>query len=145
MAILCASQLDAWLGGQSCFMPKSHKNQVKSWQHSAGQEEEDRQICIQPCHKMQAEKDAHRSALCPRVWGEHKHTEPCLPPHSKALGEEDRQRPMDCHATHRPALQRTAQVGHSHLLGKGCHPGSHLLCGQPASGVTTMSKHGVDR
>ena len=58
-----------WLGGQSCLMPRTHKNQIKSSQAVAARE------------------------------------------------EEDRQRPADCHATHRPALQHTAHAGtDTHLL-----------------------------
>lgn len=73
--------------------------------------------------------------------GEHKHAEPCLPP-AKHVGR----RPMDYHATHRPAvLWHTTQVSHSHLLGGGCHPATHELCGQPASRTTTVCKHWVHR
>lgn len=38
MAVLCSFQLNAWLGGQSYFMPRTHKNQIKPNQaaHSPG-------------------------------------------------------------------------------------------------------------
>ena len=53
MPILCSSQLDAWLGGQSCFIPRSHKiksNHIKSRQHSSGGGSKTETCCRLPCH-----------------------------------------------------------------------------------------------
>ena len=50
--------------------------------------------------------------------------------------EEDRRRPMDHHATHRPAFQCLSQVVHKYPLVTGCYPGAHQPHGQPAVGVT---------
>lgn len=35
LAVLCSSQLDAWLGGQNWLMPMTHKNQIESNQIQA--------------------------------------------------------------------------------------------------------------
>lgn len=63
-------------------------------------------------------------------------------PGSTVQEKEDRQRIVDCHATHRAALQSMAQEGHRHLLAVtpssadgGCHPVARQLRGQPAAGA----------
>lgn len=62
-------------------------------------------------------------------------------PGSAAWEEEDRQRPADGHATHRPTLQYMAQRAVDTCLPedvtRGLTTGSQL-CGQPAVGATTM-------
>jgi len=69
-----------------------------------------------------------------------------------AQKKEDRQRLIDCHATHRSASQCMAQVGHRHQLAAtphsmdgGCHPGTCQLHGQPAVVATTMCKYAMVR
>jgi hypothetical protein len=47
MAVLCSSKNDAWLGGHSCFMLRTHKNQTQVAQ--LGGERQTR-TCWPPCH-----------------------------------------------------------------------------------------------
>jgi hypothetical protein len=75
-----------------------------------------------------------------------------LNPGSAAQEEEDRQRPADCHASHGPALQCMAQVGHRHMLATmqhnmdgECHSGTHQPCVQLVLGAISMCEYVVIR
>lgn len=67
MTALCPSALGAWLGGQSCLMPRTHRNQIKARQHSA-------ETCGPPCH--------HRPALQPLPKAGHRHSLAIGPGHT---------------------------------------------------------------
>ena len=120
MAVLCSSWLDAWLGGQSCFMSiKIKSSQIKSNQIQAvnhGRRKTDRDLhytmlgsvgkerCSQNCHPTS-------EASC-------RHTEPRLPPHSPAREEEDRRRPMgrpQTSAFHHTETQSRWKISHRGL------------------------------
>lgn len=107
VAVHCSSSLGAWLGGQ-----RTHKNQIKSRQHSKrGGRQRPVSCYVTQCR--QAGGNAHRTALCPMAQADHRHTEPCLSPHSVMREEEDRDPQTTMPPTELPSVtQHSRAVRH---------------------------------